>query len=159
DPELVKLPWYKQVEKVINQVTPVEPFFNRQVRNSLVAIENKARWVKETFPAPQDLSSGRLPPVGLSCQVVAAAIYSDEPGKEKTLFSKPVWDKLPETHKAGLVLHEVFYRVDRHQRYGHAKRNGYSVSMNSAATRKLVGFLMSPDAKDLVDKDLARKSF
>ncbi len=51
-------------------------------------------------------------PVPLGCELIQAAgqLVDLLPGDPRYYISQPVWNKLSETDKAGLVIHEIIYR-------------------------------------------------
>jgi hypothetical protein len=163
-PKLAELPWRAQVDEATRRIAFVDPQFHQMLLDRLqlvLGIWDQA--LKETegtnliFPAPQDLSRGRLPPMPLGCQLVGAAVFNDSPtARTKLIVSSLVWNALPEMHKAGLVLHEAVYRTHR-DIYRNLERGSV---LDSSSTRALVGFMLSQELEDhsLTEPEQARFS-
>lgn len=149
---LENLPWEKQVEIVVNRISFVDPQFVDLLRDRLNRVKKQmdtafdgTKGTDTVFPAPPDLSSGRLPPIPLGCQVMGAAIYNDSlPLEQRLNISEVLWKNLSETHKAGLFLHEAIYLTHRD-----IYRNlGITSLPNSSATRAFVGFIFSAELEN-----------
>jgi len=146
-PQLAALPWEEQVKAAMNRIAFVDPeFYSMLVDRVNFVHSHLAESLKETegteliFPAPQDLSHGRVPPINLGCQVAGAAVFNDSATDENKLtISSFLWNHLSEMNKAALVLHESVYYTHRNI-YANLGRD---TTPDSSATRALVGFLFS----------------
>ena len=85
DQALAQLPWREQVKQAVNRLAFADPEFSallaKRVRYVLDNLEASLRETQGTeliFPAPQDLSHGRLPPMRFGCQLVGAAMDSSQ---------------------------------------------------------------------------------
>lgn len=148
-PGLTRLPWEAQVKEAVNRIAFVDPQLHamlwervQTVKREFESSMNETRDTDLTFPAPQDLSHGRVPPLRLGCQVAGLAVFNDaSPAGERLKISHFLWKRLSATHKAALLLHESIYLMHRD-----IYRNLTIPEMpDSSATRALVGFLFSSE--------------
>lgn len=65
-----------------------------------------------------------------SCHLEQIANYVNE---DLLIISEPIWNALSDTHKAGLLIHEVIYKIERDR----------SSATDSSRARKIVGHLFS----------------
>jgi len=152
DMNLAGLPWQQQVSIAVNRVAFADPQFHfmlvERMQAMLQNIEDSLKETKDTdliFPAPQDLSAGRLPPMRLGCQLVGAAIYNDSNVDiAKLTISHFIWKHFSEMNKAALILHEAIYLTHR-DIFRNIDRKDFP---NSSATRALVGYLLSNELSD-----------
>jgi hypothetical protein len=161
---LENLSWERQVETVVNRIGYIDPEFNSLLHDEVLRVTaalpkalEKTAGTQLVYATPSDLSKGRLPPMKLGCQVVGAALYGDElkwNGRDFNV-SSVIWEKFTPRHKAGLVVHEAIYEM---QRSLHA-RFGLPEVQDSAATRKLVAFLFSEELERISRTAEERKRF
>lgn len=151
DRTLEAQPWQAQVATAIDRVAFVDPQFHQrllwytsQIISGLSASLSQTRGTETVFPAPQDLSAARLPPMKIGCALYGAAIYSkDMISRNSPLtISDYLWQKFSEMHKAGLILHEAIYLMHRE-----ALETLKLPSTDSAPTRRLVGLLLSDELR------------
>lgn len=146
---LAKLPWEKQVKAAVDRIAFADPQFHsmlvERVQTVKQELESSMADTKNTdlvFPAPQDLSHGRVPPLRLGCQVAGIAVYNDAAQTGNRLkVSHYLWKKLTNMHKAALVLHESVYLTHR-DIFRNLSRD---TAPDSSSTRALVGFLLSKE--------------
>jgi hypothetical protein len=150
--KLAKLPWETQVKMAVDRIAFADPQFHsmlvervRTVKQELSSSMTDTKNTDLVFPAPQDLSHGRVPPLRLGCQVAGIAVYNDGAQAGTRLkVSHHLWKKLSNMHKAALVLHESVYLTHR-DIYRNLSRD---TAPDSSATRALVGFLLSKELED-----------
>ncbi|MGZ3684407.1 MAG: hypothetical protein ACXVCI_11180, partial [Bdellovibrionota bacterium] len=147
-PQLAALPWEEQVKATMNRIAFVDPeFYSMLVDRVNFVYTHLDGSLKDTsgteliFPAPQDLSHGRVPPINLGCQVAGAAVFNDSATDNNLTISSFLWNHLSEMNKAALVLHEAIYYTHRNI-YANLGRD---TTPDSSATRALVGFLFSEE--------------
>lgn len=147
DQALAQLPWREQVKQAVNRLAFADPEFSallvERVRN---VVDNLEASLKETqgteliFPAPQDLSHGRLPPMRFGCQLVGAALFNDaNVDIAKLTISDFIWKAFDERNKAALILHESIYLTHRDM-FRNLER---AEEPDSSATRAMVGYVLS----------------
>jgi hypothetical protein len=160
DAALALLPWREQVKIAVNRVAFADPEFSallvKRVRYVLEHLEDSLKETRGTeliFPAPQDLSHGRLPPMRFGCQLVGAAIFNDaNVDIAKLTISDFIWNAFSEQNKAALILHESIYLTHRDM-----FRNLERAEMpDSSDTRAMVGYLLSSEL-DLSHTQAARQ--
>lgn len=149
DGALALLPWREQVKQAVNRVAFADPEFSALlVKRVGYVLENLDASLKETkgtrliFPAPQDLSHGRLPPMPFGCQLVGAALFNDaNVDIAKLTISDFIWNAFDDRNKAALILHESIYLTHRDM-----FRNLERAEMpDSSDTRAMVGYLLSAE--------------
>lgn len=149
DQALSQLPWREQVRQAVNRVAFADPEFSALlVKRVGYVLENLEASLKETkgtqliFPAPQDLSHGRLPPMKFGCQLVGAALFNDaNVDIAKLTISEFIWNAFDDRNKAALILHESIYLTHRDM-----FRNLERAEMpDSSDTRAMVGYLLSTE--------------
>lgn len=147
DQALALLPWREQVKIAVNRVAFADPEFSALlVKRVRYVLDNLEASLKETqgteliFPAPQDLSHGRLPPMRFGCQLVGAALFNDaNVDIAKLTISEFIWKAFDDRNRAALILHESVYLTHRDM-----FRNLERAEMpDSSDTRAMVGFLLS----------------
>lgn len=144
--ELEGKTWLQQVELITSVMKRFSPQVGANISDNVDVILSQLDRInlssgdETVFPAPQDLSSGRLPRIKIGCAIYGVAIFNDE--AFSLSLSTYLWKLLPETHKAALVIHEALYRM---QRELHAQAQRVE-PMNSAIVRKIVGYYFSEEA-------------
>lgn len=162
DAVLATLPWAEQVKAAVNRVAFADPEFHALLSKRVrYVLDNLEASLKETsgtdliFPAPQDLSHGRLPPMRFGCQLVGAAVFNDSNVDiAKLTISDFVWKHFSEQHKAGLILHEAIYLTHRDM----LRNLERDEAPDSSATRAMVGYLLSNEL-DFSATEKAREQF
>jgi|GEM_PF-5513299 len=150
--KLAKLSWESQVKAAVDRIAFADPQFHsmlaarvQTVKRELESSMDDTRGTDLVFPAPQDLSHGRVPPLRLGCQVAGIAVYNDAAQAGSRLkVSHHLWKKLTNMHRAALVLHESVYLTHR-DIYRNLSRD---TAPDSSSTRALVGFLLSKELED-----------
>lgn len=147
--KLAKLSWEHQVKAAVNRIAFADPQLHAMIWERVQTVkrefEHAMDETKDTdvvFPAPQDLSRGRVPPLKLGCSVAGLAVFNDgNPAGTRLKISHFLWKKLTPMHQAALILHESIYLMHRD-----IHRNLEKKEMpDSSSTRALVGFLFSDD--------------
>lgn len=125
-----------KIEKVRYDINPHILLTKRRqytfIRDTLDLIEsNKIIIPGNNFKLPPvGDSRPRILPSGKGCDLEQIAIYKD--GSDQVRFIGSVWDKLDNTNKAALLIHESLYRSLRQMG-----------DVTSDRTRKTVGYLFS----------------
>ena len=147
--KLAHLPWEEQVKAAVNRIAFADPQFHamlwervQTVRREFAHSMDETRQTDVIFPAPQDLSHGRVPPLRLGCQLAGVAVFSDgSQAGSRLKISHFLWKRLAPMHQAALILHESVYLTHRD-----IYRNlGRADSPDSSVTRALIGFLFSQE--------------
>lgn len=162
DQALALLPWRRQVAVAMKRVAFGDPEFyallEKRVQYVVDHLEESLKETKGTeliFPAPQDLSHGRLPPMRFGCQLVGAAVFNDSNVDiAKLTISEFIWNAFSEQNKAALVMHESVYLTHRDM-LRNLERNE---TPDSSATRSMVGYLFSQELDFFATND-ARDKF
>ncbi len=149
DLALAQLPWREQVKEAVNRLAFADPEFSALlVKRVRYVLENLDASLKETlgtdliFPAPQDLSHGRLPPMRFGCQLVGGALFNDSNVNfPKLTISDFIWRAFDERNKAALIMHESIYLTHRDM-YRNLER---AEAPDSSSTRALVGYVFSKE--------------
>lgn len=106
--DMPKLVWKKQIQHILKKLKVKSEKLNKQynlmykgIERRLVFLDNaKLRDVKDSYEI-------HLPK---NCEIKQIAIQrKDIDGIVKIHIDKDLWGKLSETHKAGLILHEIIY--------------------------------------------------
>lgn len=127
---------YEQAAAVIAKLKTIAPKLHEHYSSRLAKIENEIEFKNNVELTDLDDSKHLFKPLAKDCSIVQIAIRRAEvSGDEKRfLFRKDLWEQLPQSHQAGLLVHEIAYE--------HLYRLG---EQDSVKVRKLNRLLFTDD--------------
>ena len=123
---------FEKAKAIVNRLENLDPVRAIDYTNEIETFEARTHlWPHielEDIPDSQHIA------IPAGCSIEQIAIANDNPLPDENMFtiSKDLWDLLPPSHKAGLIIHEIVYKEARsvHQ-------------VNSINSRYLTGWLAS----------------
>lgn len=99
--------WKTIARKTLARLRKFDSERERRYLAELEAFESKVRFTDNVIDLIKDNNGAELPNHG--CELLQAAVRRkpELPSDKLYTISTPVWNALPEAHKAGLVLHEI----------------------------------------------------